>query len=342
MRRLSNIRRRGQVTGKLGYTIVPMSGPSLEVFHETSRKLDFLAPLESLLNEFRRGNIADRDRVQEGSAIQANLGEHREAWDLVFPRFPECPWKRRTMTWEFHRGRRDAYLRNLIVTYVPRHETGTRLIVNPATVTGVQARRLAHELPAYEVVATDIDPRWNRVYRFTCFWEFRNLRNFRFVRENIFEPDLARHPAAVVFFGACGSVTDACMDYAITLNSPFLICRSCCHDNIGGNTQIVRRPGRPVNDFFAWKNHWFGRYKKEGKGFYFSDRYLKDAYPRSKAARKIMAPDTIIAVARNSPESDVCRSVIDLDRCLFLQENGYDVMYREELFFAHRRRDGSG
>jgi len=33
--------------------------------------------------------------------------------------------------------------------------------------------------------------------------------------------------------------------------------------------------------------------------------------------------------------------LIDLDRCQFLDESGYDVMYREELFFAHRR-DGFG
>ncbi|MCK4342920.1 MAG: hypothetical protein KAY37_14495 [Phycisphaerae bacterium] len=319
-----------------------MNKAGLDTFHETSRKLDFVAPMVSLLNEFHRGNIADRERVREESAIQTHLGEHREAWDHVFPRFPECPWKRRTITWECHRGRRDVYLRDLIVAYVPRQETGTRLIVNPATVDGRHARWLAHELPAYQVVGTDIDPRWNRLYRMVIFWKYRQLKNFRFVRENIFEPDLARRPAAVTFFGACGSVTDGCMDYAIAVNSPLLICRSCCHDNIGGNTEIVRRPGRPVNDFFAWKNYWFAKYKKKGRGFYFSDRYFEHAYPRSKAAREIMDSKTIIAVARNAPESDICRSVIDLDRCLFLQENGYDVMYREEIFFAHKRCDTPG
>ena len=95
-----------------------MPGPSLEAFHQTSRKLDFTGPMESLLNEFRRGNIADRDRVQEDSSIRSHLKAHCEAWDLVFPKFPECPWKRRTITWENHRGRRDAYLRDLIVAYV--------------------------------------------------------------------------------------------------------------------------------------------------------------------------------------------------------------------------------
>jgi hypothetical protein len=320
---------------RLLWATVPMSRPSLGAFHEISRRLDFVGPLESLLDEFRRGNIADRDRTREASAIQSHLGEHYKAWDRVFPAFPECPWKRRTLTWEYHRGRRDAYLRHLIVTYVPE-QAGNRLIINPAAVLGRHARSLAHELPAYEVVAADIDPLGNRLYRFVGFWKYRKLKNYRFVRESIFEPDLERRPAAVVFFGACGCVTDGCMDYAIAVNSPYLICRSCCHENIGGNTEIVRRP-TPINWFFVWKNRMFATIKKRWKGFYFSDRYLADAYPRSRAAREIMDSDTIIAVARNAPDSDICRSIVDLDRCLFLRENGYDVMYREELFFAHQR-----
>ena len=320
---------------------VPASRPGFETFHETSRKLDFEGPLESLLEEFRRGNIADKHRTQEASAIRSHLAKLTQAWDRVFPAFPDCPWKRRTINWESHRGHRDAYLQRLVVTYVPRQKVETRLIVNPATVAGMHARRLAHRLPDYEVVGTDIDARWNSLYRYVLFWKYRHLNNYQFVQESIFEPNLDRRPAVVVFFGACGSVTDACMDYAVAVNSPLLICRSCCHDNIGGNTEIVRRRGRPVNDFFAWKNWWFARHKKKRNGFYFSSRYGKDAYPRSRAARQIMDSDTAIAAARNAPESDICRSIIDLDRCLFLQENGYDVMYREELFFARRSCESS-
>ena len=314
-----------------------MNEPTLETFHETSRGLDFIGPLKSLLREFCRGNIADRDRIQEESAIQSHLKDHCDAWDRLFPVFPDCPWKRRTITWDNYRGHRDAYLERLIATYVPQQTTETRLIVNPAAVAGIHARRLAHRMPTYEVVGTDIDPRWDHLYRYVIFWKYRHLNNYRFVQESVFEPDLERRPAAVVFFGACGSVTDASMDYAVAVDSPLLICRSCCHDNIGGNTEIVRRWGRPVNDFFAWKNWWFAKYKKKRKGFYFSDRYARDAYPRSQAARRLMDSDMVLAAARNAPESDICRSLIDLDRCLYLQEKGYDVMYREELFFAHRR-----
>ncbi|UCE58323.1 MAG: hypothetical protein JSU63_12875 [Phycisphaerales bacterium] len=318
-----------------------MSKPDLETFHETSRRLDFVGPLESLLSEFRSGNIAHRDRTIEQSAIQSHLAEHVKAWDDVFPAFPDLPWKRRTITWENHRGRRDAYLERLIAAAVPKQEVSARLIVNPATVAGMHPRRLARAMPDYEIVGTDITSRWDRLYRIVLFWKHRGLHNYRFVRESIFEPDMQRRPAVVVFFGSCGSLTDAAMDYAIAVNSPFLICRSCCHENISGNTKIVRRR-RMVNHFFALKNFFFAIYKKEQKGYHFSPRYYEDAYPRSEAARAIMDSDTILAVARNAPDSDICRILIDLDRCLFLQENGYDVMYREELFFAHKRYDAAG
>ena len=309
--------------------------PVLDLFHETSRSLDFRGPMESLLGEFRRGNIADRYRTREASALESHLGGHCAAWEKVFAGFPECRRRRRTLRREFMKGQRDAHLRRLIVAHVPDHDAGRRLIVNPATVLGRHARALAHELPDYEVVGTDIDPRGERLYRPVMRWKYRGQRNYTFLRESIFEPDLERRPAAVTFFGACGSVTDGCIDYAIAVSAPFLIYRSCCHDNIGGNTEIVKRR-TPISYFFAFKNYGFAKYKKKRPGFYFADRYGPAAYPRSSAAREIMDSDTMISIARNTADSDICRSLIDLDRCLYLKENGYDVMYREELFFAHR------
>ena len=314
-----------------------MNSPSLDTFHVLCRNLDYRKPLESLLEEFRHGTIADKDRTHEDAVIRSHLLGQHVAWDRLFPKFPDCPWKRRTTRWEYHRGKRDAYLKRLLVMYLRADKSRSRTIVNPATVFGRHARSIARELPEHEVVGTDIEPGFNRLYRLAGWWKYPNLKNYSFVRENIFEPDLERRPAAVTFFGACGSVTDGCMDYAIGVKSPFLICRSCCHDNIGGNTEIVRRPGH-LNHFFRWKNRQFARFKKKDEGQYFSARYGKDAYPRSRAAREIMDSDTIIEIARNSVDSDICRSLIDLDRCLFLLENGYDVLYREELFFAHRYR----
>jgi hypothetical protein len=51
-----------------------------------------------------------------------------------------------------------------------------------------------------------------------------------------------------------------------------------------------------------------------------------------------MDASTIIASELSPVDSDTCRSLIDRDRCLYLQDHGYDVLYREELIFAHRKR----
>jgi hypothetical protein len=313
----------------------PMAGSVLEAFHRTSRDLDFVGPLQALLGEFRRGRIADRDRTRETATLAAHLGDLRAAWDAVLPGWPECRARRRTFRWEGRRGRRDAYLKRLIVEHVPADAAGRRLIVNPASVYGRHAMDVAQRLPDFEVVATDIDPTGDLLYRPVAFLRYGGPPNYRFRRESVFAPDLRRRPAAVVFFGACGSVTDGSMDYAIATESPFLICRSCCHDNIGGNVQIVRRP-TPINYFFRVKN-WVHRwYTNRRLGFYFSDRYPEAAYPRSRAARELMNSRLLMRIARNTADSDICRSLIDLDRCLYLKERGYDVLYRDELFFAHR------
>jgi hypothetical protein len=311
--------------------------PDLHRFHKTSRNLDFVAPLEGLLEAFRRGEIADRARIKEDVAIRTHLRELSEAWEAVLPRFPVQPWTRRTIRWEYHRGRRDAYLTRLIIAALEGLDEGSRLIVNPAAVFGRHARSIARGLPDREVVGTDIEPLWNRIYRVVSAWKYPALRNYSFKRENIFEPDMDVRPVAVTFFGACGEVTDACMSYAVHLRSPFLVCRSCCHENIAGNTRVVRRPGA-LNAIFRLKNRSadFWRDRDMYPGYYRHERFGPHAYPRSSAARAIIDTETIVDVARNSVDSDVCRSIIDLDRCLYLQERGYDVLYREELFFAHR------
>ncbi len=315
-----------------------MTNHTLDAFHTLSREVDYRIPLEALLTEFRAGRFADPDRTMEDAAVGAILGDVTDRWDVLFPTFPAARWKRRTMMWEYNRGQRDEYLQQLLTTHVRDEQSRNPLIVNPATVFGRRAMSLARELPDYEVVGTDIDASSHRLYNLVKSLKYPRLKNYRFERENIFDPDLNRRPAAVTFYGACGVVTDGCLDYAIGVKSPLLLCRSCCHECIGGNTDIVRRPSWMYWGFYG-KNlsmKWIER-RFAGTGYYFSDRHKAEAYPRSSAAREILDSDTMIDVARNSVESDICRFIIDLDRCLFLHENGYDVLYREELFFAHRR-----
>lgn len=309
---------------------------NLQAFHELSQQIDYRAVLLALLDEFHHGTIADPDRTHEAHVVATELRPLTATWDAVLPPFPDCPWRRRTITWEYHRGRRDAYLRQLIITLLRQNDASCGPIVNPATVFGRHARSLARALPGIDVLGTDIDATWNRLHRVIRFWKLRDVPNYQFVRESIFDPDVTRRPTAVTFWGACGSVSDAIMDYAIATNTPLLICRTCCHDNIGGNTHIVPRPGL-LNRFFTWKNAHFQRVKRRQTGYYFCDRYGADTYPRSSTASALMDANTMIAIAQNSVDSDICRSLIDLDRCLYLRQHGYDVLYRDELFVACAR-----
>jgi hypothetical protein len=139
--------------------------------------------------------------------------------------------------------------------------------------------------------------------------------NFSFVKDNIFEPQLKVQPTAVVFFGACGAVSDGALDYAIASGAKYVMCRTCCHENIGGNVTVAARPNA-LNRFFRFKNRVYDRVRKTPKyaGFYFSPKYAPGAYPRSAAGGRLSSTDEIMAVARNSTDSDICRAIIDLDR----------------------------
>ena len=128
------------------------------------------------------------------------------------------------------------------------------------------------------------------------------------------------------------------MDFAVASGARYLMCRTCCHDNIGGNISVIKRPSR-VNRFFRIKNRSFAGMIRSGKyqDYYFSDNYSRKAYPRSEAARSVTASGELLNAARHSADSDICRAILELDRCLYLMENGYTVIYQGELFFAERR-----
>ena len=293
-----------------------------------------LAALTGLLGEFRQGRIVDEAAERDG--IDRHTGELSARWDHRFPSFPSDCFPPASFRGEHFRGRRDTYLKGIIVQFLGSHKGGDAVIVNPACVFGRHACNLASRLGQLRIICTDIDPNWFRVYRRL---RLRRLpANLTFAKDNIFDPRLNVKPTAVVFFGACGSVSDGAIDYAVRSRSPYLMCRTCCHDNIGGNTDIVRR-ATFLNRFFRFKNWAYGRMREKARyaGFYFSDMYAPAAYPRSKAGRGVSTPDEFQAVAQHSVESDICRTIIDLDRYLYLAEHGYAVWYRGELFVAERK-----
>jgi hypothetical protein len=153
--------------------------------------------------------------------------------------------------------------------------------------------------------------------------------------------DVQHEPAvsALVFFGACGAVSHGALDYAIESGARYVMGRTCCHDNIGGNVIVTARCNQ-VNRFFRFKNRIYSQMRKMRvfEGYYFSDRYTPQAHPRSAAGRDLSSPDEFMAVARDSVDSDICRAIVDLDRCLHLVEHGFRVEYQGELIVAERER----
>jgi hypothetical protein len=293
-----------------------------------------LAALAGLLDLFRRGDIIAPQA--ERSGIKQYTSSLTALWDRKFPGFPSEYFPYTSFRGQHRRGRRDAYLRNIIVRMLADRDKSDTTIVNPACVFGRHAYKLASRLPLARVIGTDIDPNWNRIYRFVKW--FHIPENCSFVKDDIFAPLLDVRPTAVVFFGACGAVSDAAQDYAINSQARYLMCRTCCHDNIGGNVSIVKRFSS-INRFFRFKNWAYGRMRNKAKytGYYFSNKYSREAYPRSESARGVSTSDEFQVVARHSADSDICRAIIDLDRHLYLVENGFKVVYQGELFVAERK-----
>ena len=288
--------------------------------------------LAGLLNEFRHGNIVARSAEEQG--MRRHAGPLSARWNKRFPGFPSNLFPYTSFRGEFYRKHRDAHLKDIIVQLLAGCG-GETTIVNPACVFGRHACHLAVRLPRAKVIATDIDPRYFQTYRAMRLGSLPG--NFSFVKDNIFEPQLKVQPTAVVFFGACGAVSDGALDYAIVSGARQVMCRTCCHENIGGNVTVAARPNA-VNRFFRFKNRVYDRVRKTPKyaGFYFSSKYAPGAYPRSAAGGRLSGTDEIMAVARNSTDSDICRAIIDLDRYLYLAEQGFRVEYQGDMLVAER------
>jgi hypothetical protein len=291
------------------------------------------AALKALLELFRKGHITARHSERKG--ITEYAGPLTALWDKRFPGFPKKYFPYTSLRGQYYRTRRDAYLRDIIVRILADHNSADTTIVNVACVFGRDACDLASRLPDVTVIGTDINEDWNRLYRLAKRSEIPD--NYSFQKDDIFETELDVQPTAVVFFGACGSVTDGAMDYAVNSGARYLMCRTCCHDNIGGNVSIAGRFSN-MNSFFRLKNRFYAwvRGKERYTGYHFSDKYSRDAYPRSAAAKTTSSSDEFQAVARHSVDSDICRTIIDLDRYLYLTENGFSALYQGELFVAER------
>lgn len=285
--------------------------------------------MEGLLGEFRAGNIGQSG--DEKDRLKQYLRELSRRWDERFPGLGEEPFAHSSFKGISRSGQQDEYLKQIIVGLLEGSEG--RTIVNPVCVWGRHSRDLARRLDRFTVIGTDIDPRFERFYK-RLPWS-RTPDNYEFVKDDIFNPKVQGEPAAVVSFGACASLSDAAMGYAIGSHCPLLVCRACCHAMIGGNTDIVKRPDF-LNRMLRLQFFIFAKRlaKLKAKGHYFSPKYSAEHYPRSETAKRLTNSKEVIEVARNAVSSDICSSSIDLDRYLHLAEAGYDVWYRAEMFVA--------
>ncbi len=281
-----------------------------------------------LLDEFRKGNVTNDKR--EMNILGRHMEELSKIWNQKFSGFPEHHFP--YTSWRgARRGPRDENLKKIIISTLMNcmDFPGDRIIVNPACFLGKRARYLASNMKQLRVIGTDIDTRYNGIYKYLS----KTPDNFKFIKDDIFNPKLEVIPSAVVFFGACGSVTDAAMDYAIDSKSPYLFCRTCCHQNIGGNTEIAKKPTL-LNYSWRTRGRWLSKIKMRMNNVYFSEKYSGDRYPRSIAAAEISNPKEFQALSSNAADSDISRTIIDLDRYLYLVENGYDAWYQGEMFIA--------
>jgi hypothetical protein len=278
--------------------------------------------MQGLLGEFRAGNIGERGIEKIG--LGQHLGELSRRWDERFSGLLEEP-----LAYSSCKG--IECLKGIIVKLLEGSRGG--LIVNPVCVWGRHSRDLARRLAGFKVIGTDINARFDRFY--DRLPHSRTPSNYEFIKGDIFNPKVQGAPAAVVFFGACASLSDAAMDYGIDSHCPLLVCRACCHAMIGGNTDIVKRPDF-LNRVLRFQFFIFAKrlVKLKAKGHYFSPKYSAEHYPISETAKRLTNSIEVIEVARNAVSSDICRSIIDLDRYLHLAESGYDVWYRAEMFVA--------
>jgi hypothetical protein len=234
----------------------------------------------------------------------------------------------------------DTALKRVIVE-LAEQVSGKFAVLNHCSVFGRHGRELAGRIDRATVIAADVSPTWERVFGAYEWLKARPpARNYQFVRENVYDSALDIRPAFVCFFGACGSLADGVIDLGVRLRARYIVGRACCHDNVAMNLSIDSLRHSVWNVGHRVKNRVY-RYLHDRFGHYFDPRFGASAYPRSGFARRRLAPHHIVACARHAVDCRVCRTLIDVDRLLRLEEGGYRVLaYRESMIVAERIEPG--
>ena len=138
--------------------------------------------MEGLLGEFRAGNIGQPG--VEKARLRRHLGELSWRWDERFSWLSEEPLAYSSCKGIARPGRRDEYLKGIIVKLLEGSRGG--LIVNPVCVWGRHSRDLARRLAGFTVIGTDINPRFDRFYNLLP--HCRTPSNYEFKKDDIFNP----------------------------------------------------------------------------------------------------------------------------------------------------------
>lgn len=230
----------------------------------------------------------------------------------------------------------DTLLKRVIVD-LAEHVPGEFAVLNHCSVFGRHGRELARRLQRATVIAADVSPTWERLFR---LYEWLQSRpppsNYRFTRENVYDSALNVRPVIVCFFGACGSLSDGVIDLGVQLGARYLVGRACCHCNVAMNLSLDN-PNRSLWSLGHRVKNQVYRYYHNRFGHYFDPRFDAEAYPRSGFARRRLDPGHMLACARHAVDCRVCRVLIDVDRLLHLEESGYRVLaYQNSMFVAER------
>ena len=155
-----------------------------------------LKALTELLDEFRRGNIANKKVVRR--SLEQHIAELTRRWDEQFPGFPKTS-DYSSFIGLSRREPRNRHLNKIILQQLKSEKSihGNRVIINPACFLGRRARYLASRLKSFKIIATDINPRFNSFWKHFC----KTSANYEYRQDSIFNPKLNVRPSAIVFFG---------------------------------------------------------------------------------------------------------------------------------------------
>lgn len=215
-------------------------------------------------------------------------------------------------------------------------------VVNPCCVFTRHAQDIARRLPAAFVSATDITPTWRRLFRaYTTLRLRKEPSNFRFHVQSVYDIAPPVAPLAVVFLGACGSMTDAAFRLAIRSGARYICGRACCHENIGMNTKMTSFRMTFWSIGHRAKNRIY-RVCADRLGHYGHATAGIDTYPLSRTFRALIDAEGMLRCAQHAVDCRLCRTIIDLDRACFLEESHYTLLaHNESMFVASAGQDES-